>query len=134
MVRTNKANLSTIITGNAGIFVHGAIFSADVLDTMFGIAIPSIPAGSSIDQTFKAINRRNLQRLTAYTKLNKALAERGLSIHQSTRTVDDVTYHIRTIADLPEDVVYYRRKGKRATKRSRILLEAYNRLAIPGLE
>ena len=82
---------------------------------------------------FNSINRRNLQRLTAYTKLNKMLAERGISIHQKTNAGSS-TYHVRTVADLPEDVTYYRRKGKRASKRSRILAQAYAQLAIPGIE
>ena len=127
MIRTNKANIQTVIMQNSALFAHGAIFSGDVLDNMFSIAIPAV--GIDPMSNFNAINRRNLSRLTAYTKLNKALAERGLSIHQSRGN-----YAIRTVADLPKDVKYYRRKGKRAIKRSTILAQAYNQLAIPGIE
>lgn len=134
MVRTNKANLANIIMNNAGIFTHGSVFSADVLDTMFGIEIPNLTTASTSNDIFVAINKRNLKRLTAYTKLNKMLAERGISMHQRTDTTGFVTYHIRTVADLSKDVIYYRRKGKRATKRSRILATAYSQLAIPGIE
>ena len=134
MVKTNKANLANIIMNNARIFAHGSIFSADVLDTMFGIEIPNLTTTSTSNEIFVAINKRNLKRLTAYTKLNKMLAERGISMHQKTDTAGFVTYHVRTVAELPKDVIYYRKKGKRATKRSRILLTAYNQSAIPGIE
>lgn len=117
---------------NTALFAHGSVFSGDVLDTMFGIQLPAVADNNPIN-IFNSINRRNLQRLTAYTKLNKMLAERGISIHQKTNAGFS-TYHVRTVADLPEDVVYYRRKGKRASKRSRILAQAYAQLAIPGIE
>ena len=117
---------------NSALFAHGSVFSGDVLDTMFGIQLPAIADNNPIN-IYNSINRRNLQRLNAYTKLNKILAERGISIHQKT-VAGAATYNVRTVAELPKDVTYYRRKGKRATKRSRILLQAYNQLAIPGIE
>lgn len=131
MIRTNKANINTVIMQNSALLTHGAIFSGDVLDTMFQIGLPAV--GVSPIENFNAINRRNLLRLTAYTKLNKALAERGLSIHQT--TVGGVaTYHISEVSALPKDITYYRRKGKRATKRSAQLARAYSNLFIPGID
>lgn len=132
MVNINKANVSGIIMQNTALFAHGSVFSGDVLDTMFGIQLPAVTDNNPIN-IFNSINRRNLQRLTAYTKLNKMLAERGISIHQKTNAGSS-TYHVRTVPALPKDVVYYRRKGKRASKRSRILAQAYAQLAIPGIE
>jgi len=132
MVRTNKTTVAGIILTNAQLFTQGTTFSADVLDTMFGIQLPAVPANDPL-VSHSLINRRNLQRLTAYTKLNKQLAERGLSITQST-TNCVTSYSIRTVPELPKAVTYYRRKGKRALKRSRILGQAYNQLAIPGIE
>lgn len=132
MVRTNKTTVAGIILTNAQLFTHGTTFSADVLDTMFGIQLPTVPANDVLASHF-LINRRNLQRLTAYTKLNKQLAERGLSITQITENYQ-TRYYIRTVPELPAAVGYYRRKGKRAAKRSRILAQAYNQLAIPGIE
>ena len=132
MVNTNKANVSGIIMQNSALFAHGSVFSGDVLDTMFGIQLPAVADNNPIN-IYNSINRRNLQRLSAYTKLNKMLAERGISIHQKT-VAGAASYHVQTVDKLPKDVTYYRRKGKRATKRSRILLQAYNQLAIPGIE
>jgi len=132
MVNTNKANVSGIIMQNSALFAHGSVFSGDVLDTMFGIQLPAVADNNPIN-IFNSINRRNLQRLSAYTKLNKMLAERGISIHQKT-VAGAASYHVQTVAELPKDVKYYRRKGKRAIKRSSILLQAYNQLAIPGIE
>ena len=132
MVRTNKTTVAGIILTNAQLFTHGTTFSADVLDTMFGIQLPPVSANDVLASHF-LINRRNLQRLTAYTKLNKQLAERGLSITQITENYQ-TRYYIRTVPKLPAAVGYYRRKGKRAAKRSRILAQAYNQLAIPGIE
>ena len=117
---------------NSALFAHGSVFSGDVLDTMFGIQLPIVTDNNPIN-IYNSINRRNLQRLNAYAKLNKMLAERGISIHQKT-IAGAASYHVQTVAELPKDVKYYRRKGKRATKRSRILLQAYNQLAIPGIE
>lgn len=132
MVNTNKANVSGIIMQNTALFAHGSVFSGDVLDTMFGIQLPAIADNNPIN-IYNAINRRNLQRLNAYAKLNKMLAERGISIHQKT-VAGAASYHVQTVAELPRDVKYYRRKGKRASKRSRILAQAYAQLAIPGIE
>ena len=132
MVNTNKANISGIIMQNSALFAHGSVFSGDVLDTMFGIQLPIVADNNPIN-IYNSINRRNLQRLNAYAKLNKMLAERGISIHQKT-VAGAASYHVQTVAELPKDVTYYRRKGKSATKRSRILLQAYNQLAIPGIE
>ena len=132
MVNTNKANVSGIIMQNSALFAHGSVFSGDVLDTMFGIQLPAIADNNPIN-IYNSINRRNLQRLNAYAKLNKMLAERGISIHQKT-VAGAASYHVQTVAELPRDVKYYRRKGKRASKRSRILAQAYAQLAIPGIE
>ena len=132
MVNTNKANVSGIIMQNSALFAHGSVFSGDVLDTMFGIQLPIVADNNPIN-IYNSINRRNLQRLNAYAKLNKMLAERGISIHQKT-VAGAASYHVQTVAELPRDVKYYRRKGKRASKRSRILAQAYAQLAIPGIE
>lgn len=132
MVRTNRQTLDTIILQNANLFAHGATFSADVLDTMFGIQLPEVST-NNILEAHKIISKRNFQRVTAYTKLNKRLAERGISITQKTENFN-TTYNVRLVAELPKAVVHYRRKGKRAAKRSRILAQAYNQLAIPGIE
>ena len=132
MIRINKATIATIVMQHAHIFVHGSIFSADVLDNIFQIEIPQIPVNDAMG-TFNALNSRNFKRLRAYTALNKFLATRGIAIHQST-TNNVTVYKIDTVAGLPKTIKYYRIKGKRATKRSSILLAAYNQLAIPGIE
>lgn len=131
-MNTNKSNVAGVILQNSPILTHGSVFSGDVLDTMFGIQLPQIVDNNPIN-IYHAINKRNLQRLNAYTKLNKMLAERGISIHQKT-IAGAASYHVQTVDKLPRDVKYYRIKGKRATKRSRILAQAYNQLAIPGIE
>ena len=132
MINTNKSNVAGVILQNSPILTHGSVFSGDVLDTMFGIQLPQIVDNNPIN-IYHAINKRNLQRLNAYTKLNKMLAERGISIHQKT-IAGAASYHVQTVDKLPRDVKYYRIKGKRASKRSRILAQAYNQLAIPGIE
>ena len=132
MVKITNNIVDTIILQNATIFTHGTTFSADVLDNMFQIGLPAVPANDIIQAHF-LINRRNLNRLSAYTALNRRLAARGLAITQITENYQ-TRYYIRTVPELPKVVTYYRRKGKRATKRSRILEQAYNQLAIPGIE
>lgn len=132
MVRLNNSEVTAVIMRNTTLFTHGSVFSGDVLDTMFGIELPTIN-GTDPLEAFTAINKRNLKRLSAYGKLNKLLAERGISIHQKT-TNNQVNYHILTVDKLPNAVGYYRRKGKRASKRSRILAQAHSQIAIPGIE
>ena len=99
---------------NSALFAHGSVFSGDVLDTMFGIQLPIVADNNPIN-IYNSINRRNLQRLNAYAKLNKMLAERGISIHQKT-VAGAASYHVQTVAELPKDVKYYRRKGKKSNK------------------
>lgn len=132
MIRLNNSTIMTIIGANTQLFAFGSVFSADVLDTMFGIPLPDTSSPNPFD-CFNAINKRNLRRLKAYTSLNKKLAERGISITQ--KTVNNETfYHVRTVDQLPRAVKHYRIRGKRATKRSRNLALAHQQIAIPGIE
>ena len=133
MINTNKASVANIIAYNSTLLTPGTTLSANVLDTMFHIDMPVLSENMAPNAIFKAINTRNLQRVTAYTKLNKALADRGIAIHQSTVN-ESTSYFIREVAQLPRDITSYRRKGKRALKRSAKLATAFQQLAIPGIE
>ena len=133
MINTNKASVANVIAYNSTLLTPGTTLSANVLDTMFHIDMPALTENMSPNAIFKAINTRNLQRVTAYTKLNKALADRGVAIHQSTVN-ESTSYFIREVAQLPKDITSYRRKGKRALKRSAKLATAFQQLAIPGIE
>ena len=133
MIILNKPNVNAVILRNTALFAPGCIFSANTLDTMFGIELPDLSTATSPDAIYYAINRRNLKRTAAYAKLNKMLADRGISITQKTENFE-TSYHIREIAQLPKAVTSYRRKGKRALKRSAKLNQAYLQIAIPGIE
>ena len=133
MINTNKASVANVIAYNSTLLTPGTTLSANVLDTMFHIDMPALAENMSPNAIFKAINTRNLQRVTAYTKLNKALADRGVAIHQSTVN-ESTSYFLREVAQLPKDITSYRRKGKRALKRSAKLATAFQQLAIPGIE
>lgn len=133
MINTNKASVANVISYNSAILTPGTTFSANTLDTMFQIELPNLSQDMTSYEIFATIQKRNLKRVTAYTKLNKALADRGISIHQQT-VEGNTAYSIREIAQLPKDITSYRRKGKRALKRSAKLAVAFNQLAIPGIE
>lgn len=65
--------INDIITAHRSVFTAGSSFTAEWLDTNLASLFPRLASSTSLNDLMFA-------RITAYTKLNKVLAERGLYI------------------------------------------------------
>lgn len=83
--RQKLTKVNSFIDVNAEIFKEGNVFSQDVVIGQFNILVPDFAFMDS-DTTIRAVQKFQLQKVSAQAAINRVLMKRGLIISQKGKT------------------------------------------------
>jgi len=116
MRKLSKAQLNTLIDQNPSMFRSGGSFTSNRLCKIFDIRKPSTKG------RFETVNKRlirfNLEKVTAYTSLNKLLARRGLVIRQSNNR-----YIVQDLEGTRNRIMSYSQQSAKKISQRRTLIQ-----------